>query len=32
MTTVRVFVKIISIPEEDLFSEMAIGHTASYFV
>ena len=32
MYAVRVFVKIISIPEEDLFSETAIGHTASYFV
>ena len=32
MTKVRVFVKIISIPDEELFSEMAVGCTASYFV
>ena len=33
MTTLRVFfVKIISIPDEELFSETAVGCTASYFV
>ena len=32
MQTVRVFVKIISIPDEELFSETAVGCTASYFV
>ena len=32
MTIVRVFVKIISIPDEELLSETAIGCTALYFV
>ena len=32
MTIVRVFVKIISIPDEELFFETAFGRTASYFV
>ena len=31
-TAVRVFVKIISIPDEELFSERDIGCTASHFV
>ena len=29
--TDRNFVKIISIPEKELFSETAVGYTASYF-
>ena len=32
MTTASVFVKIISIPDEELFSETYVGCTASYFV
>ena len=32
MTTTKFFVKIISIPDEELFSEMYVGCTASYFV
>ena len=32
MTTVRVFVKITSIPDEELFSETFVMCTASYFV
>ena len=30
--TVRFIVKIISIPDEELFSETAVGCTASYFL
>ena len=32
MTIVRVFVKIISTPDDELFSETAVGCTASYFI
>ena len=32
MTTVSFFVKFISIPDEELFSEMYVQCTASYFV
>ena len=32
MTTVRVFVKIVSIADEELFSETAVGCTGPYFV
>ena len=32
MATVRGFVKIISVPDEELFSETAVRCTASYFV
>ena len=31
MTIVRVFVKIIGIPDEELLCETAVGCTASYF-
>ena len=32
MTIVRVFVKIISIPDDELFFETAVECTATYFV
>ena len=32
MTTISFFVKIMSIPDEELFSETYVGCTASYFV
>ena len=32
MTTVSYFVKMISIPDEELFSETYVGCTTSYFV
>ena len=32
MTIIRFFVKIISIPKEELFSETTVGCTALYFV
>ena len=32
MTIARGFVKIMSIPDEELLSETAVGCTASYFV
>ena len=32
MTTAWVIVKIISIPDEELFTETYVGYTASYFV
>ena len=31
-TTVRVFVEVIRIPDEELFSETTVGRSASYFV